>query len=73
MNGGRLLDAREVADLLNVPETWVRAETRADRMPSLALGRYRRYSWDAVSDWLETQHTGKWRTHKPTIGGSDVR
>jgi hypothetical protein len=61
----RLLNAVDVADRLNVPETWVRAETRAGRMPHIALGRYRRYQWDAVVCWLEGQREGQWRKHKP--------
>jgi excisionase family DNA binding protein len=61
----RLLTAREVAERLSVPESWVRAETRAGRMPHVALGRYRRYSWEAVEGWLEGQHQGQWRKHKP--------
>ena len=61
----RLLDAEEVATRLNVPVTWVRAETRSGRMPHVALGRYRRYDWPAVADWLETQRAGQWRKHRP--------
>jgi excisionase family DNA binding protein len=68
----RLLDAKEVARRLNVPETWVRAETRAGRMPHLELGRYRRYSWPDVEDWLETQRAGQWRKHRPSIQQSKV-
>jgi excisionase family DNA binding protein len=63
----RLLTASEVAERLNVPETWVRAETRAGRMPHLPLGRYRRYSWPEVEAWLETQRVGQWRKHRPSI------
>jgi excisionase family DNA binding protein len=63
----RLLDAMEVAERLSVPETWVRAETRAGRMPHLELGRYRRYDWSAVEAWLETQRVGQWRKHRPRI------
>ena len=70
----RLLTAGEVAERLTVPESWVRAETRAGRMPCLELGRYRRYEWDAVVAWLETQRVGQWRKHKPVVasdrGGS---
>jgi excisionase family DNA binding protein len=62
----RLLDAKEVAERLNVPESWVRAETRAGRMPHVALGRYRRYDWQAVVEWLE-ERTGGWRKHRPSV------
>jgi excisionase family DNA binding protein len=63
----RLLDAREVAERLSVPVTWVRAETRAGRMPHLALGRYKRYEWQAVVAWLEEQRAGQWRKHSPKL------
>jgi excisionase family DNA binding protein len=63
----RLLDAAEVAELLAVPVSWVRRETRAGRMPCLALGRYRRYSGDAVAAWLEGQRVGQWRKYQPRV------
>ena len=62
---GRLLEAHEVAELLSVPVSWVRAETRAGRRPHLELGRYRRYDREAVLAWLETQRAGQWRKHHP--------
>jgi excisionase family DNA binding protein len=58
MSDDRLLTAQEVADLLNVPESWVREATRAERIPYLALGRYRRYSRHAIDAWLADQHGG---------------
>jgi excisionase family DNA binding protein len=69
---GRLLTAEEVAELLSVPVTWVRAETRAGRLPHLTLGRYRRYSRDAIVAWLETQRAGRWRKHKPSVPPVEV-
>jgi excisionase family DNA binding protein len=61
----RLLDAAEVAELLAVPVSWVRAETRAGRIPHLELGRYRRYDREAVLAWLEGQRAGQWRKWRP--------
>jgi excisionase family DNA binding protein len=66
----RLLNAEDVAALLNVPVSWVRQETRAGRLPHLALGRYKRYSEQAVLEWLETQRAGQWRKHKPALASS---
>jgi excisionase family DNA binding protein len=63
----RLLSASEVAERLNVPESWVRAETRAERLPHVKLGRYKRYEWEAVVVWLEGQRGGQWRKHKPQV------
>ncbi len=54
----RLLTAAELAELLAVPESWVREATRAGRLPHLALGRYRRYSRPAIAAWLEEQQAG---------------
>jgi excisionase family DNA binding protein len=65
--GERLLTAEEVAERLAVPESWVRQETRAGRMPCLALGRYRRYEWEAVTTWLEGQRAGQWRKYEPKV------
>lgn len=63
----QLLTASEVANMLAVPESWVRQETRAGRMPCLALGRYRRYDWPAVVEWLEGQRAGQWRKYRPSL------
>jgi hypothetical protein len=68
----RLLDAAEVAERLHVPISWVRAETRAGRMPHHPLGRYKRYDWDAILDWLETQRAGQWRKHRPSLSPGKV-
>jgi len=69
----RLLTAAEVAELLNVPESWVRQETREGRMPHLRLGRYVRYEWPAVAAWLEEQRAGQWRKHRPTVDSDRTR
>jgi excisionase family DNA binding protein len=63
----RLLTAAEVADRLGVPESWVREQTRANKIPHVTLGRYRRYEWEAVAAWLEGQRAGQWRKHKPQV------
>lgn len=64
----RLLEAKEVAELLSVPETWVREQTRrpdGEAIPHLRLGRYVRFDQAAVLGWLETQRAGQWRKHQP--------
>ncbi len=63
-----LLDAAEVAELLGVPETWVRAQAREGRMPHLRLGRYVRFDRAALLAWLETCHAGQWRRYAPSAG-----
>lgn len=49
----RLLDANEVAELLNVPVSWVRESTRSKAIPCVRLGRYVRYELPVVEAWLE--------------------
>jgi excisionase family DNA binding protein len=55
---GRLLTARQVADLFAVPESWVREATRDGRLPHLRLGRYRRYQRRTIEAWLLNQQAG---------------
>ena len=61
------MTAEEVAERLSVPVSWLRAETRAGRMPHLRLGRYVRYDWPAVVEWLAEQRAGQWRKHRPMV------
>jgi hypothetical protein len=63
----RVCFAKRWLGLPTVHVSWVRQETRAGRMPHLELGRYRRYSEQAVLDWLETQRSGTWRKHEPKV------
>jgi excisionase family DNA binding protein len=50
----KLLDANEVAARLNVPVSWVRESVRSGAMPHIRLGRYVRFDWLAVEEWLAT-------------------
>lgn len=64
----RLLNACEVADLLGVPVGWVREQTRADNIPHVKLGRYRRYDRAEVLAWVESLKSGggpSYRRHQP--------
>ena len=47
-----LLTASEVADLLGVPVSWVYEQSRRGRIPTVTLGRYRRYRRDAIERWI---------------------
>jgi len=52
-----ILTPEEVAARLKVPESWVYEKTRArcrNPMPCLRLGRYIRFDWNAVINWLAT-------------------
>ena len=63
----RLLIAKEVAELLAVPESWVREATREGRLPHLSLGRYKRYERAAIEGWIaEQRQTGR-RPSRPHL------
>jgi excisionase family DNA binding protein len=49
-----LLTARDVANMLGVTTDWVYAQSRRRRIPTITLGRYRRYRRRAILEWLET-------------------
>lgn len=53
-----LLTAREAAELLAVPHTWVLAEARCGRLPHIRLGRYVRFQREALDAWLKKQARG---------------
>jgi len=36
-----------------VPCSWVYQQSRAGRIPTVTLGRYRRYRREAIEAWLE--------------------
>jgi excisionase family DNA binding protein len=63
----RLLIAEEVAELLAVPESWVREATREGRIPYVALGRYRRYEQDAILAFLAEHRAGPQPTSLPSL------
>ena len=58
MSADRLLNAGEVADLLQVRVSWVREATREGRLPHIALGRYRRYRHAEILAFIEDQRRG---------------
>ena len=47
-----LLTAADVAALLGVPKTWVYEQSRLGRIPTVTLGRYRRYRRAAIEEWI---------------------
>jgi excisionase family DNA binding protein len=51
-SGGRLLTADEVAGLLGVSKEWVWEQSRLGLIPTITLGRFRRYRKEAVERWL---------------------
>jgi excisionase family DNA binding protein len=51
----RLLDAEAVAEMLGVPKTWIYEQSRKGLIPTVSLGRYRRFRREAIEAWIEEQ------------------
>lgn len=52
-----LLTVSEIASALKVPISWVYERTRrsgGDRIPHIKLGKYLRFRWAAVREWLDS-------------------
>lgn len=52
-----LLTVAEIAAALKVPISWVYERTRrsgSDRIPHIKLGKYLRFRWSEVGQWLES-------------------
>jgi excisionase family DNA binding protein len=58
---GPLLDATEVAALLGVPKAWVYEQSRQGRIPTVVLGRYRRFRREAIEAWVYEQENNNQR------------
>jgi len=54
-----LLSAGQVAQMLGVPKSWVYEQSRKGRIPTVTLGRYRRYRAEAITCWVEGLESGK--------------
>jgi excisionase family DNA binding protein len=54
----KLLTADEVADLLRVNPSWVYRAAREGTIPSIKLGRYRRFDSHQLATFLESTGAG---------------
>jgi excisionase family DNA binding protein len=52
LTANALLTASDVATLLGVPKTWVYEQSRLGRIPTVTLGRYKRYRLAAIQEWI---------------------
>ena len=57
------MTAAEVAELLGVPKSWVYEQSRRGAVPTVTLGRYRRYRREAIEAWVEQQERNRLATH----------
>jgi excisionase family DNA binding protein len=56
MNDDKLMGVQEIAKKLSVPPSWIYARTRLigpKQIPHLKLGKYRRFRFRDVIEWLE--------------------
>ena len=59
-NQSQLLTIQEVADLLQVPISWVYGHTRlrcTNRIPGIRLGKYWRFERSDVEAWINANRT----------------
>ncbi len=57
----RLLTVEEIAEMLQVPMSWVYERTRTrgwERLPHIKLGKYLRFEERALREFLEKQKIG---------------
>lgn len=53
----RLLDSQQLAEILQVPVTWIEQQAREGNIPSLPCGRRRRYRRSAVEAAIKQRNT----------------
>ncbi|MEZ5155318.1 MAG: helix-turn-helix domain-containing protein [Solirubrobacterales bacterium] len=56
---GSLLTASQVGELLGVPTSWVYEQSRRGTIPTVTLGRYRRYRREAIESWVAELEVGE--------------
>lgn len=52
-----LLTAEEVAAMTGMGVDWIYAQARLGRIPTVKLGRYRRFRPEAIDDWLRSSES----------------
>jgi excisionase family DNA binding protein len=55
-----LMSVDELSERLNVPKSWIYARTRETgpkSIPRTRLGKYVRFDWEKVKEWIERQNT----------------
>lgn len=51
----RFLNVNELAELLSVPKGWIYERTSRDEIPFHKIGKYVRFDWNEIQNWLEQQ------------------
>ncbi len=50
-----LLNVDELAARLNVPKGWIYERTSRGDIPFIKVGKYVRFEWNAILDWLKDE------------------
>jgi len=61
MQGNSFLTIDEMAETLKVPKSWLYSRTRETgpgSIPRIKVGKYIRFDYQAVMDWLQKQNEG---------------
>jgi excisionase family DNA binding protein len=59
VTAGKLLTVEELAEALSVKPSWVSTKAAAGLIPSVKVGRYRRFELEAVLERLRKAEPGK--------------
>ncbi|MBT3368125.1 MAG: helix-turn-helix domain-containing protein [Nitrospina sp.] len=51
----KLLTVKQLAERMQVKEGWVYRQIRLGTIPVLRSGKYRRFQWEKVLQWMESQ------------------
>jgi len=54
----RFLTVEELAELLQVPKSWIYDRTYRDAIPHLKIGKLLRFDEQKILEWLEEQEKG---------------
>lgn len=57
--GPSLLNAQQVAAMIGMSPEWVWEASRRGEIPTVTLGRYRRYRPEAIETWLREKESGR--------------
>ncbi|MDM8522792.1 helix-turn-helix domain-containing protein [Desulfococcaceae bacterium HSG8] len=63
VQGGDELE--ELAEILKVPKSWLYTRTKTNSIPHFRVGRYCRFRWSEVWNWLEKQQNQEGKNGLP--------
>ena len=52
-----LLTAKDVAERLQITEAWVHEAARTGDLPSIQIGRFRRFEQADIDEWIASKRT----------------